>query len=196
MKCLQLAGDEALANRFIAGLMPALEGRPVLVAGRGPGGNIELTCPGSSGMLSVLKSIPPFLVILRGTPELAAPVIWCGQDPPEDLSSLIMYRFQGDDPHMDSAGIIDRTFHLLPQRTGEECGKCGTDCRGLAEAVIAGSREPGDCFYSAGKVVVEQDGMIMEMGEFPSRVVEGAIRGLLSSLKGYREGSGLIIRLE
>jgi hypothetical protein len=112
------------------------------------------------------------------------------------MQPLILHTFTGDEQSTDYPLIFRNTFDLLPQRTSEECGRCGTDCRGLAEAIIEGKRKPGDCFYSPGKTRIVQDGADMEVGEFPSRMVESTIRGLLSSLKGYREGAEITILLQ
>ncbi len=196
MKCLQLAGDQALAWRFIQGMAEAISKVSVMVATRDSGGEIVFKFPGKQAMTRLLRSIPPDLVILNGPPELAAPVVWCGTQPPEDMQPLILHTFTGDEQPADYRLIFKNTFNLLPQRTSEECGRCGTDCRGLAEAIIKGKRNPGDCFNSPGKTRIMQDGADMEVGDFPSRMVESTIRGLLSSLKGYREGSEITILLQ
>lgn len=195
MKCLQVSGEESLTGRFIAGMLKALEGTPVLVASRNTNGDVILTCSGSQDIASVLRSIPPALMIMKGFQELAAPVVWCGGEPPEGLRPIVLDRYHGDDDSIDWRGILDRTFHLLPQKTGEECGRCGMDCRGLAEAIIGGTGKPGDCWYSRERIRIEQDGAPMEIGEFPAGMVETTIRGMLSSLKGYREGSEIAVRL-
>ncbi len=196
MKCLQVAGDELLVGEFIRGMVSALQTISVLVASGKPDGEAELTFPGKQGMASVLGSIPPELVLVTGTSELAAPVVWCGGEPPDELHPLVIACYRGDDEPICHEGIIDRTFSMLPQMTGEECGKCGLDCMGLAKSIIGGSRDPDDCFYSPDKVIVEQDGTPMEIGKFPADILKNTIRGLLSSLKGYREGSNLTIRLD
>jgi hypothetical protein len=195
MKCLQLHGDPSLAAEFVSGMAESLADRTLFVVSTDPGGALSITVPSSASIAEVLGSMPPDLVMVTGEPRLAAPVVWCGRNPPDELRSLLIGTFSGTGPDIDYINIYQETFDLLPQRTKEECGRCGTDCRGLAAAILDGSRKPSDCYYSPGKVDILQDGKELKLGEFPSKVMEGTLRGLLSSLKGYREGSEVTIRL-
>ncbi|MBN2587240.1 MAG: hypothetical protein JXA64_12020 [Candidatus Fermentibacteraceae bacterium] len=195
MKCLQLSGDVDLVRRFITGMTEHLEGRSVLVVGTDPAGRIIITSPGRMSVHDVLDSMPPDLVLVTGTQELAAPVVRCDREPREEREPLLLAVYSGDDASTDFQDILSRVFGLLPQKTKEDCGRCGTDCRGLAAAILDGSRKPGDCYYAPGNVEILQDGRRMELGDFPSRAVEGTLKGLLSSLKGYRAGSSVTVRL-
>ncbi len=195
MKCLQLAGDEGLVRRFIIGLAEHLEGKVIFVIGKDSDGGIIITSPCAMSIPEVLHSMPPDLVLVTGPPELAAPVVRCGQDPPELQEPLLLAFYSGSDTSTDYRDIFSRVFDLLPQKTKEECGKCGTDCRGLAAAILEGSRKPGDCCYAPGSVEILQDGRRMELGEFPAGIVKGTLKGLLSSLKGYRAGSSVTVKL-
>jgi hypothetical protein len=195
MKCLQLAGDEGLVRSFIIGLAVHLEEKVIFVIGKDSDGGIIITSPGALSIPEVLHSMPPDLVLVTGPPELAAPVVWCGQDPPQELEPLLLAVYSGNDASTDYRDISSRVFDLLPQKTKEECGRCGTDCRGLAAAILDGSRKPGDCHFAPGGVEILQDGRRMELGEFPAGIVEATLKGLLSSLKGYRAGSSVTVRL-
>lgn len=196
MKCLVLEGDMALAERFAGGMAEALPERVVgIVRGNGRDG-FSVSYPGISSMTRLLDSMSPELVLVMGDMGLAAPVVWCGGEPREDLRPLVLEVWDGKPGSLDYQAVCGAVFELLPQRSEEECGRCGLDCRGLAEAILKGTRKPGDCCFAHGRVEITRDGRKMELGEFPARAVDGTVRGLLSSFKGYREGSSITIRLE
>lgn len=185
-----------LAERFAGELAQALPESTVgIIRGNGLD-SFSVSYPGISSMTRLLDSMPPELVLVMGDMGLAAPVVWCGGDPPQNLKPLVLEVWDGEPGSLDYPALYKAVFELLPQRSKEECGRCGLDCRGLAEAILKGTRKPGDCRFAQGRVAITRDGRKMDLAEFPARVVDGTVRGLLSSFKGYREGSAITIRLE
>lgn len=88
---------------------------------------------------------------------------------------------------------FERVLRSLP---GLNCGKCGTDCVRLAKAVAAGKRKLNDCKELADtEVEITVGGERLALGRFASTAVDGTVRGLLGSLKGYRPGADVEIRL-
>jgi molybdopterin-guanine dinucleotide biosynthesis protein B len=89
---------------------------------------------------------------------------------------------------------VERVMTKLP---GLDCGMCGTECEKLARAVVAGKRDLSDCReLPAMGVTITVGGNKLAMTEFPASFVDSAVRGMLSSLKGYVPGKDVEIRLE
>lgn len=145
--------------------------------------------------MEVLSSMPPDMVMVVNDDQLIAPVVWCDKQPPREDTKLILASFHGDDTSTDFDAIYESTFDLLPQKTKDECGRCGMGCLGLAEAVLNGEKGPEDCFYAPVGIEICSNGREMSIGRFPSEMIEGSIRGLLSSLKGYMEDTEITVRI-
>ncbi|MFV0422428.1 molybdopterin-guanine dinucleotide biosynthesis protein MobB [Oleidesulfovibrio sp.] len=70
-----------------------------------------------------------------------------------------------------------------------DCGECGEeDCAGLAQRIVAGSATPADCKSLGDDFTVTVGGAPIGMNPFVARIVSGAIKGMLSELKGYSPG--------
>ena len=71
------------------------------------------------------------------------------------------------------------------------------DCMGLAERVVAGLSTIAECreLPAPGSVKIRSDGIELKIGEFPAEVVKGTVRGLLSSMKGYRLEASVSVEL-
>jgi len=95
--------------------------------------------------------------------------------------------------HIEAEVAVERVLGELP---GLDCGKCGTDCRGLAVNVSKGVRKIGDCTeLSDLEVSVFFGGKKIPTGKFVSRVLNETIRGMLGCLKGVEPGKDIEIRL-
>ena len=103
-----------------------------------------------------------------------------------------------DTPPSKLLGLLrKRAFPMLPQRDAEECGRCGLDCLGLAGEIVQGRRAFEDCQVASSKgVAVTVGGRRLDLGGFPADLLRRTLRGLLSSLKGYREGASVRIDLD
>ncbi len=194
MKCLKVKGERAVRRKFISGFCAALSDRVICVISSNLSGEIEAAFPGESSIEGLLGSIPPDLVIIPADSKLIAPIVDCGVGV-TSANPLVLAAFDVKDEDTDYASIYRNTFHLLPQNTEEECGRCGMDCRRMAKAILSGDRREEECFYAPKKIEITVDGRPLKVGKFPAEMIEGSLRGLLSSMKGYREDSDILIRI-
>jgi hypothetical protein len=71
------------------------------------------------------------------------------------------------------------------------------DCDGLARAIVAGKMRLNKCRELPDvSVEIYSGGRRVAAGRFVSNLVDGTIRGMLGTLKGYRLGDEVEIRLE
>ncbi len=76
--------------------------------------------------------------------------------------------------------------NISDQLAGLDCGACGyKDCKSLAESILKGKNTVEDCteLKNEKRVKVRIDDEEIRLGNFPEKVVERTIRGLISSLK-------------
>lgn len=92
------------------------------------------------------------------------------------------------------ADLIEKKAFMLPNI---DCHMCGLTCYEMAKFIIKGEKTLNDCkvISSKPKVVVKIDGKVLPMKDWVQEMVEKTIRGLLSSMKGYRDGK-IEIRIE
>jgi molybdopterin-guanine dinucleotide biosynthesis protein B len=85
------------------------------------------------------------------------------------------------------ADLIEKRGFILPNI---DCHMCGFDCYNMAKLIVKGEKTLKDCVVlsSKPKVTVKIDGKVLPMKDWVQEMVEKTIRGLLSSMKGYREG--------
>ncbi|MEN8209176.1 MAG: (Fe-S)-binding protein [Candidatus Fermentibacteria bacterium] len=186
MKCVKISGSDDLADKFISTFSNALPNKIVCVVSDSEDGGFEVSFPGSMSVMSMMRSMPPDIFLVRTGMNMIAPVVICGNGAVSD-DSLLLARYEGEESSISPDDIFAKTFNLLPQKSAEECGRCGLDCRRFAEALLKGDRREEDCFYAPGSVEVKLGGRIVELGSFPAGMIEGAVRGIVSSLKGYKE---------
>jgi molybdopterin-guanine dinucleotide biosynthesis protein B len=88
---------------------------------------------------------------------------------------------------------VERVLERLP---GLDCGKCGHDCEGLARAIVAHKHRIEDCVeLSDVNIEIFIGKNKIPTGKFASKVVNGTVRGLLSSLHGYEPEKDVKIHL-
>ncbi len=85
------------------------------------------------------------------------------------------------------ANLIEKKAFMLPNI---DCHMCGFTCYEMAKLIVKGEKTINDCkvISSKPKVVVKIDGKLLPMKDWVQEMVEKTIRGLLSSMKGYRDG--------
>ena len=147
----------------------------------------------------VLKFLKADIALIEGfKDEKTYPKIVCLRDEAEakqlfDGLQICVFG-AGEDlsvPRMKDVGeiadlVLERSFKL-PKL---DCGACGFEtCYELAQAIVAGEKTVEDCASLQGKVAVKIDGEIVPLNPFISDMISNTIRGLLSSLRGVRDGS-------
>ncbi len=85
------------------------------------------------------------------------------------------------------ADLIEERSFILPNIN---CGMCGFKCDEMARMIVRGEKTPRDCVVlsSKPKVTVKIDGQVLPMKDWVQELVEKTIKGMLSAMKGYREG--------
>ena len=81
--------------------------------------------------------------------------------------------------------IQEKVFEKLP---GINCGKCGGDCRQMAADILKGNATRKDCKVTQESVEVYIDNKPMPLIPFVKDIVESVVKGVLSPLKGYKDG--------
>ncbi|ASJ05006.1 molybdopterin-guanine dinucleotide biosynthesis protein B [Thermococcus barossii] len=85
------------------------------------------------------------------------------------------------------AALMEKRAFMLPNI---DCGLCGFRCAEMARMIVNGEKTLKDCVVlsSKPKVTVKIDGRVLPMKDWVQELVEKTIKGMLSSMKGYREG--------
>lgn len=92
------------------------------------------------------------------------------------------------------AGHIDALAELVMQKSfllaGLDCGACGRkSCRGLASEIVAGRAHSAECAVRGkGRLELCVAGQSVPLNPFVARMIEGALCGMLGSLKGIPSG--------
>jgi len=85
------------------------------------------------------------------------------------------------------ADLIERRAFMLPNI---DCGLCGFSCAEMARMIVRGEKTVGDCVVLSQRprVTVKIDGQVLPMKDWVQELVEKTVKGMLSAMKGYREG--------
>ncbi len=85
------------------------------------------------------------------------------------------------------ADLVEKRGFMLPNI---DCGLCGFKCAEMARMIVRGEKTVKDCVVlsSKPKVTVRIDGQILPMKDWVQELVEKTLKGMLSAMKGYREG--------
>ncbi|HII61560.1 molybdopterin-guanine dinucleotide biosynthesis protein B [Pyrococcus horikoshii] len=87
--------------------------------------------------------------------------------------------------------VLKRGF-MLPNI---DCGLCGFNCEQMAKLIVKGEKSVNDCVVlsSRPKVIIKIDGQPLYLKDWVQELVEKTIKGMLSAMKGYREGKRIEI---
>lgn len=85
------------------------------------------------------------------------------------------------------ADLIEQKAFMLPNI---DCGMCGFRCAEMARMIVKGEKSLNDCVVLSQRprVTVKIDGKALPMKDWVQELVEKTIKGMLSAMKGYREG--------
>lgn len=158
---------------------------------------------GQRELPEVLRFLAADLVLIEGLKEgKTYPRIVClrPDDDAQELSAglaicVVGKGTAGAIPLLQDTGeiadLVEKKAFLL---AGVGCGKCGfQDCSGLAQAIVKGEKSPDDCAYSHSEISIYIDGQPLPLNPFASQMMRNTILGMLSSLKGAKQGRVEII---
>ena len=84
------------------------------------------------------------------------------------------------------ASLVEAAAFKLPSL---DCKGCGREtCYEMAREIVSGTGSVDECVSLQPSVEVTIDGEPMALNPFISGIVESTVLGLLSSLKGFRQG--------
>lgn len=84
------------------------------------------------------------------------------------------------------AALVREKSFALPALN---CGACGfANCEGLATAIVAGQKCAADCMALSADISVRVNGQDVGLNPFVARIMGGALRGMLTELKGVAKG--------
>jgi len=91
--------------------------------------------------------------------------------------------------------LIEEKAFILPNIN---CGLCGLECYEMAKLIVKGEKTIEDCVVlsSKPKVIVRIDGKELPMKGWVQELVEKTIKGMLSAMKGYKEGRKIEIIIQ
>ena len=142
----------------------------------------------------VMTQFHPDVLIIEGCKEGIFPKVAVGRVKPRKGTVMVNPKLSRLVDYIANEVAVERVLVELP---GLDCGKCGLDCDGLAREIVAGKRILEDCKeLSDLSVEVLVDGGRIATGRFVSSIIDDTVRGMLSSLKGYKSGRTVEIRLE
>ncbi len=135
----------------------------------------------------------PDIVIVEGLKEGPFPKVALGNLKPRKGTVLVNPSLRRLVNYAEAEIGVERIKRELPQL---DCLKCGHDCEGLAREIWKGRKTLGACReLSEGRVEVRVGGANIPLGAFASEAVEGTVRGILGTLKGYTPGSTVDVRI-
>ena len=176
--------------RHLADLLPLLEADILLVeGGKSLGWLPRVICLPEAGLApadnpALLRPELAFALFCPGKPDVST-------GPGSPFASLPCFGPEQLEALADS--IVQRAFTL----PGLDCGACGeADCAGLAARIVAGKAEQSACKALASRLEVSVGGQALGLNPFTAGILEGGIRGMLSSLKGYAPGQEILVRIK
>ena len=141
----------------------------------------------------VIREYNPDVLIIEGFKEGSFQKVAIGKVKPRKGTVLTNPGLSKLVDYIEREIVVERILTELP---GLDCGKCGLDCRGLAEEIVKGKRKLRDCAeLSDLDVGIFVDGRRIAAGKFVSSIVHETVRGMLGSLRGYEPGKEVEIRL-
>ncbi len=135
----------------------------------------------------------PDLIVVEGLKEGTFAKVAVGKLKPTKGTVLVNPGLRRLVSYAEAEIGVERIRKELPLL---DCGKCGSDCDGLAREIWKGRKTVGACReLSEGRVEVRVGGERVPLGSFASQAVEGTVRGILGTLKGYMPGATVEVRI-
>jgi molybdopterin-guanine dinucleotide biosynthesis protein B len=142
----------------------------------------------------VIREYNPDVLIIEGFKEGSFQKVAIGKVKPRKGTVLTNPKLSKLVDYVEKEVAVERVMAELP---GLDCGKCGFDCRGLAEEIVKGNKKTRACReLSDLDVGIFVGGRRIAAGRFVSSIVHETVRGMLGSLRGYEPGKEVEIRLK
>ena len=130
----------------------------------------------------------PKILCLKGEPEdrnLLDGLAICAVGPASQMGAVDIPLFGADEVGR-IANLVEKSAFKLPNLN---CGGCGHEsCYGLALEIMAGTKTMEDCVSLHPSTQVSVNGTPLPINPFISGLMQGAILGMLSELKGFSQG--------
>ncbi len=91
--------------------------------------------------------------------------------------------------------IEEKVCEQMPNFPEQCCSECGMSCERMLHAILKGEKQRSDCKLGKHHVSLTVDGKEIPMVPFVEKILENAIRGVVSELDGYRENGKIEIKL-
>ncbi len=91
--------------------------------------------------------------------------------------------------------IEEKVCEQLPNYPQQCCKECGMSCEELLHGILKGTNQRSDCKLGKHHVQLTIDGKEVSMVPFVEKILENAIRGVVSELDGYRENGKIEIKI-
>ncbi|MFI3176296.1 MAG: molybdopterin-guanine dinucleotide biosynthesis protein B [Eubacteriales bacterium] len=92
--------------------------------------------------------------------------------------------------------IEEKVCTILPNVPSACCGECGSSCEELLGSILRGEKRREDCGLDQQGISLTIDGQEIAMVPFVQKILENAVRGVVSELDGYREQGTIEIRMK
>lgn len=83
----------------------------------------------------------------------------------------------------------------IPDFPAECCDLCGMSCAELKEQILLGNATKEMCIVDIGNTELYINGQNIQMVPFVKRILENAVRGVVSELDGYDEDGIIDIKI-
>lgn len=167
--------------------------------------------------LEIVQHVSADWLVVEGYHDFPLPRIVCGKTPQEvdayldgrtfaiagvlantheTYRGLRVFNVQNADDVADlTREVQSKVFPLLPYVDPACCRLCGTDCAGLAEAVIQGRMTLEDCRIRENAITLKVGGKEVAMVPFVQRILTNAVLGVVSELDGYLSSAEVHVQL-
>lgn len=177
----------------------------------------DIMLPGSADIEEILENYTNDWVVLEGNSGANCPNIVTGKST-EELDEQIneltigiagviskeMKEYKGlpvfngmDEPEKLLDFIVDRTPERMPNYDKDCCIACGdSGCRGLMADMLQGKRDRSECIVDDGNVKLFFDGEEVMIVDFVKDIMKGSVKGMISKLKGYKDGTEVTLKFK
>lgn len=175
----------------------------------------DIMFKGHVDIYEVLKNYSEDYVVLEGVRDALVPNIYVCKEEEEPkincLTIAVSGRFSNNDTKSvgglpvinaeknpsEIVNLIERKApDLWPNVREECCGLCGENCERLLSKYLAGEVDKSKCVLSKSNVSLKLDGRDIVIVPFVQGVIEKVVKGLVSELKGFKDGSQIEIKIK